>query len=127
VTVYVDDFNVATEVPNGRRVARGRWSHLFCDDGSDEGLADLHVFATRLGLRRAWFQDWPAHRFPHYDVTAPKRAAAVRLGAVQVSWRESAEILRVAFPPERYRALRKAAEVEKSGMPVVTESVVDVT
>lgn len=49
---------------------------------------ELHAFAERLGLRREWFQPhWSA---PHYDLTGPKRAQAVKLGAVFVPAREQA-------------------------------------
>jgi hypothetical protein len=78
VTVYVDDFRVPARV--GRLGAR--WSHLTADT-----TAELHAFAARLGLRRSWFQDVAGGRW-HYDVTESKRRAAVRLGAVEVPWRE---------------------------------------
>jgi hypothetical protein len=48
VTVYVDDAAIAATVG----WITSRWSHLIADD-KDE----LHAFAARLGLRRAWFQD----------------------------------------------------------------------
>ena len=48
MTVYVDDAAIAATV--GRITSR--WSHLIADD-----QAELHSFAARLGLRRAWFQD----------------------------------------------------------------------
>ncbi|MFO0801448.1 MAG: DUF4031 domain-containing protein [Gemmataceae bacterium] len=44
-------------------------------------LEELHAFAARLGLKRAWFQ---AGRRPHYDLTAKRREAAVKAGAVEV-------------------------------------------
>lgn len=58
-------------------VQTARWrfssvSHLFVTPGN---LAELHTFASRLGLRRAWFQDRPD--LPHYDLcpTMADRAA----------------------------------------------------
>lgn len=53
---------------------------------------ELHEFAARIGLRRAWFQpgkdllDRTRHDPPgdHYDVTLGKRAAAVAAGAVEL-------------------------------------------
>lgn len=42
-------------------------------------LEELHATARRIGLKRSWFQPHP--RFPHYDLTKAKRAAAVRAGA----------------------------------------------
>ncbi len=53
--------------------------HMMAD--SDE---ELHVFAARLGLRRAWHQPCPPHSVSHYDLTASKRRRAVQLGAVAV-------------------------------------------
>lgn len=60
--------------------------HLFAD-----GVDELHLFADRLGLRRAWFQNKPRGRdgrvFPHYDLTAGKRWQAVRFGAIELDHR----------------------------------------
>jgi uncharacterized protein DUF4031 len=93
MSVYVDDARIPARV--GRLL--GRWSHLTADTP-----AELHAFAVRLGLRRGWFQDrcksrlcprpCPIHW--HYDVTDAKRAAAIRLGAVPIGWREMGEIMR---------------------------------
>lgn len=82
MTVYVDDMRMPARV--GRISAR--WSHLTAD--SD---AELHEFAGRLGLKRAWFQ--PNERRPeanHYDVTDTVRAKALELGAVAETMREGA-------------------------------------
>jgi len=54
------------------------WCHLEADT-----LEELHQFAQRLGLKREWFQDKPAH--PHYDITSSVRQRAVRLGAIEMS------------------------------------------
>jgi len=84
VTVYVDDSGIPANVEDkatGRRY-NSSWSHLTADT-KDE----LHTFAARLGLQRRWFQDKPRGLW-HYDVTAPKRALAVRLGAQPISWRD---------------------------------------
>jgi hypothetical protein len=69
------------------------WSHArppfhrgSCHLTTDGDLEDLHEFAARLGLRRAWFQ---RHRLaPHYDLTPEGRELAVGAGAVEVSARE---------------------------------------
>lgn len=63
-----------------------RWAHLV----SDEHHEELHAFAQRLGLRRAWFQG------DHYDVPAPVRERAITLGAQPVSSRELLIRLRAA-------------------------------
>lgn len=62
------------------------WCHMGTDDHSGSGLEELHAIARRIGLRRSWFQDKPYH--PHYDVTASKRPAAIRAGAVEVGHRD---------------------------------------
>ena len=55
---------------------RGKqWCHLVADS-----LAELHVFASALGLKRAWFQEHAS--YPHYDVTVSVRARALLLGAL---------------------------------------------
>ena len=91
MTVYVDDIQIPARV--GRRDAR--WSHLFTDSAD---LGELHTFAARIGLRRAWFQDKSdqAYDFSHYDVTEGKRRQAIAAGAVAVSWRDTSDILRRA-------------------------------
>jgi hypothetical protein len=61
--------------------------HLWADS-----LEELHVFATRLGLKRAWFQDHP--KLPHYDLVKSRRDKAVRLGAKEATNGELAAILK---------------------------------
>lgn len=77
MTILVDDLFDAAG-PRGH----ARWCHMGTDDHTDAGLAELHTMAARIGLRRSWFQDKP--RFPHYDLTPPKRTAAIAAGAVAV-------------------------------------------
>jgi Protein of unknown function (DUF4031) len=82
MTVYVDDWRQKATV--GRITAR--WSHLTV--GPDDDIGELHALAARIGLRRSWFQDKPWPR-AHYDVTESKRLAAIRAGAVPVTWLEA--------------------------------------
>jgi Protein of unknown function (DUF4031) len=94
MTVYVDDAGIPAEVRNGSRVHRSGWSHLTA--GTQE---ELHEFASRLGLRRSYFQPGrplggKPSPFWHYDLTAGKRAQALRLGARAVSWRDLPGICR---------------------------------
>jgi hypothetical protein len=81
MTVYVDDANIPATVANGRARHTSRWCHLF----SDTSDAELHEFAARIGLKRAWFQkpDSPLQTHRHYDLTAGKRRQAVAAGAVE--------------------------------------------
>jgi hypothetical protein len=81
MTVYVDDWRQPARV--GRLTAR--WSHLTV--GPADGLDELHEFAARIGLRRAWFQDQPWPR-AHCDVTESKRQQAITARAVAITWRE---------------------------------------
>lgn len=112
MTVYVDDARIPARV--GR--LSSTWSHLFADT-EDE----LHEFASRLGLRRSWFQDptktgKPLKAAPgsraaqnwHYDVTEGKRRQAVALGAVEVSSREA-----VAIIDARYRASLETVQTQE--------------
>lgn len=57
-------------------------AHLTADT-----LEELHAFARRIGLKRAWFQD---KRVPHYDLSPGKRELALKHGAVFVPGREQA-------------------------------------
>lgn len=74
MAVYVDPMRPCLRTPQWKWRAA---CHLFADD-----LDDLHAFASRLGLRRVWFQ--LHRRLPHYDLTTSKRDAAVRHGAIEV-------------------------------------------
>lgn len=75
MTVYVDDSRIRW---------RGMWmSHLQADS-----VEELHEFAERLGLKRSWFQAGSRPAAAHYDVSESKRLKAIRMGAVQETWRE---------------------------------------
>ncbi len=92
MTVYVDNAGIDATV--GR--LRSRWSHLTADTPDE-----LYEFADRLGLRREWFQTCKRRCSPagqscphwHFDVTAPKRALAVRLGAQEIGLREMCALI----------------------------------
>ena len=60
-----------------------KWCHLTADTEEE-----LHQFAVRIGLKRAWFQAKAS--MPHYDITENKRAQAIRLGALDIDIHESA-------------------------------------
>jgi hypothetical protein len=89
VTIYVDKAMIHATVPNGRRSHTSRWCHLMSDQIDP---AELHEFAQRIGLKRAYFQ--PGKRLgsrtehdpagDHYDVTEGVRWKAVRAGAVEI-------------------------------------------
>lgn len=82
MTVYVDDMQRPARV--GRLNAI--WSHLMADTDDE-----LHAFAARLGLKRAWHQK-AGTPISHYDVTEPKRQQALRLGAVPIGYMSQASM-----------------------------------
>lgn len=53
-----------------------QWCHLWADT-----LEELHAMAKKVGMRAEWFQQ--DARLPHYDLVPPRRAEAVRLGAIE--------------------------------------------
>jgi len=69
--IYVDDV----------RFRFGRM--IMCHMWTDGPLNELHEFAARLGLKRAWFQERPKAKWDHYDISLEKRRLAVKLGARQ--------------------------------------------
>lgn len=66
MAVYVDNVKIKWK---GRQ-----WCHLVADS-----LDELHFFAKKMGLKRAWFQETAS--YPHYDVTIEVRAQALLYGA----------------------------------------------
>lgn len=57
-----------------------------CHMSTDGDIEELHVFAEKIGLRRAWFQN--ERLLPHYDLTPNKQRVAVLNGAQIVTARE---------------------------------------
>jgi Protein of unknown function (DUF4031) len=73
---------MAVYVDNEKIPWRGKlWCHLVADS-----LDELHEFAARLGLKRAWFQNKAS--YPHYDVTTSVRERALALGALPARKRQ---------------------------------------
>lgn len=54
------------------------WCHMVSTFNRDE----LDEMALRIGLQHSWIQ---TGSFDHYDLTPPKRALAIKLGALEVS------------------------------------------
>ena len=79
MTVYIDDmYRYAIGQFKGMKM-----SHMISDD-EDE----LHAMAALLGLRRAW------HQGDHYDVPFDARTKAVRLGAIEITYRQASAMRR---------------------------------
>lgn len=69
------------------QLGRMKMCHMVADS-----LQELHQMADRIGVARRHFQQPPAARLPHYDICKAKRAAAVQLGALEVSSKRIVEI-----------------------------------
>ena len=89
MSVYVDELRFYPPSPRWRH---GEACHLVADT-----LEELHAFAGKLQLRRSWFQ--PHRHIPHYDLTARRRAAAIRAGAIEVKARDY--VRRILFDKAR--------------------------
>lgn len=73
MSVYLDPM-----VDHGKSIGRAgpSWCHMIADT-----LDELHAMASRIGLRRSWFQ---YGNTPHYDIGTDRiRALAVAAGAVE--------------------------------------------
>lgn len=87
MSVYVDGAMIPADVPHRGRTVRGPWCHLTADTREE-----LDTMADRIGLRWEWIQH-PGTWKEHYDLTPPRRAAAVRAGAIELTRREAVELL----------------------------------
>lgn len=92
MSVYVDDLvpNVSTD-PRARRVGARHgheWCHLWADTREE-----LLAFAKRLGMRPAWIQS-SRRGLIHFDLVPPRRAAAIRLGAIPLDRHAAVECQR---------------------------------
>jgi hypothetical protein len=85
MAVHVDKISTyATEcVQPGARHNGTRWSHMWCDVGSED---DLHRIARAIGLKREWFQT--VGTLHHYDLVPSKRALAILAGVQETSLRD---------------------------------------
>jgi hypothetical protein len=85
MAVYVDELIAWPQPakPGAERFfGNGKEScHLLTDGDMEE----LHHFAERLGLQRAWFQQEIDPYLGHYDLTPTLRAIAVEMGAVSMN------------------------------------------
>lgn len=80
MTVYVDEIRAEHRV-RGRRM---QFSHMIADTSEElEAMADL------IGVARRWIQ-YPGTPKEHYDIVDTKRTAALKAGAVPITWRQTA-------------------------------------
>jgi hypothetical protein len=67
--------------------------HMFADSREE-----LDAMADRIGVARKWIQKAGTHR-EHYDIAKTKRALAVEHGAIEITMRGVAELLRSRRAP----------------------------
>jgi hypothetical protein len=91
VSVYVDDYKIRADVPNGPRVVRGVWCHMTADT-TDELLA----MAKTIGMKPSWIQK-PGTWQEHFDVTLSKRKLAIAAGAIEVGMLDSVRAMRARW------------------------------
>lgn len=80
MAVYVDDMQAGF----GRMVM----CHMVADTDDE-----LHAMADQIGVARRWHQK-AGTPHSHYDICKSKRAAALKLGAVEIGKRELVEIIK---------------------------------
>ncbi len=97
MTVYVDELRHSSDRPPFHRGS----CHLTADT-----IEELHELASRIGLKREWYQPLS---WPHYDLTASKRALAIEAGAVFVPGKQLATV-RLAARKEAFARLGPGAQ-----------------
>lgn len=90
MAVYVDRMRAS----HGRMVM----CHMLADSRDE-----LNAMADRIGVARRWLQHAGTYR-EHYDISLGARRRALAAGAIEVGWRDVAELLR------RRRAVNSHAE-----------------
>lgn len=93
MAVYVDDMQAG--------YGRMKMCHMLADT-TDELLA----MADRIGVARRWIQK-PGTTHEHFDVCMSKRAEAVKAGAVQITMRDTALLIR-----KKREAMQPNARIE---------------
>jgi hypothetical protein len=80
MVVYVDDMKAEYQ-PKHRPARKYIMSHMISDNEEE-----LHAMAKQIGVARRWFQG------DHYDITQSCKALALKLGAVQITWRQASHM-----------------------------------
>lgn len=69
-----------------------RWPYAFVSRLFADTVPELHAFAGRMGLQRAWFK--AERELPYYNLTHSQRVQALQLGALQVGDDEVKALIR---------------------------------
>lgn len=81
MAVYVDNAFIQADVLS---IYSSRWCHMTADT-----TEELKAFAKKIGLRASWIQN-EGTNIEHFDLTEGKRRQAVKAGALEITWRETA-------------------------------------
>lgn len=84
--IYVDSLFDTTEMKSAN------WKYNQSCHMTADGHEELMEFAARLGIKPPWLQH-PGRHSEHFDLTASKRAQAVRMGAKELTRDEAAHQL----------------------------------
>lgn len=84
MAVYIDDMHLH---PAGQ-LGRMKMSHMIADSS-----VELLTMADRIGLNRRWLQ-YPGSAKEHFDVSLAYRQLAVERGAIEVTMRQMAAMVR---------------------------------
>ena len=79
MSVYVDDMRA----PFGRMIM----CHMIADT-----KAELISFASRIGVNTKWIQKADSYD-EHFDVSLTMRSKAVKLGAIEITWRQCGSMI----------------------------------
>ncbi len=93
MTVYVDPLFDA------RPYALKAWPFDKAYHMTADSVKELHEFAIKLGLRRAWFQHY--RLVPHDDLTPNKRRQAIGLEAVPINEDQMADRVKAAMDAKK--------------------------
>ena len=69
------------------------WSHLVADS-----IPNLHAFAEKAGLKRAYFENKRGRNQPHYDVREKDFKRVIEAGARLVTRKELHAFLSLNYP-----------------------------
>lgn len=61
-------------------------SHMLADTEEE-----LHAMASKIGMKRKWFQNKST---PHYDVCQATKAKALAAGALEIDRRQTADLIK---------------------------------
>ena len=84
-------------------------SHMWAD--TDE---ELHAMATKVGLKRVWFQRPPHAKWKHYDLCQEKKCMAIRLGAIETDKYGASEY--IAQKEQNYEVLQRITKLRQRNL-----------